>query len=221
MRVLHVSDTHGRFPDLPLDRESGAHDRVEVIVHSGDLLPNISWGQREVETTFQPHWAAEKEGAFDLWRAGLPVIFCAGNHDFVSPCWDGLLDCTNKIVEFGGLRFYGFPYVPACGSWNWNCNPAELRARFDPVAKMVDRGEIDVLVPHCPPWGVLDLAPGHYDRHPGGEHIGNPALAYYLRHWKKKPRAILCGHVHEAHGTETREGVFVSNAATTMRVVEI
>lgn len=214
MRVLHVSDTHGRFPDLPLDG-------VEVIVHSGDLMPNISC-QREVECTFQPHWCAEKEGIFDLWRAGRPVIFCAGNHDFVQPKWDGILDCTNKIVEHGGLRFYGFPYVPAFGDWNWGCSGEELRARFEPVGRMVNRGDVDVLVCHCPPWGVLDEVPcGEWFGGDGGKNIGNPALSFWLRHWKRKPLAILCGHVHESHGTEVREGVLVSNTATIHRVLDL
>ena len=217
VKIIHVSDTHGKLPHI-----ANCLDGVELIVHSGDLMPNITWGDRPVEEAYQAHWCMEKEAEFDHWREGRTVIFCAGNHDFIIPKWKGLIDCTNKVVSYRGTRFYGFPYVPKLGNWNYGCNPAELRARFDPVAQIVEHDEVDMLVCHCPPWGVLDSVPkGHWFGEDAVDHIGNPALTFYLRHWKWKPDAILCGHVHESHGVARREGVFVSNAATTFRVLEV
>lgn len=220
MIVIHVSDTHGRFPDLCADPLR----RARAIVHSGDLLPNRAWGDREVDSVFQPLWCRENVRAFDNWRADLPVIFCAGNHDFVIPRWHGLIDCTNKIVRLDGVRFYGFPYMPEYGTWNFGCSPGELAERFSPVAKMVEDMSIDVLVCHCPPLGTLDRTADHYDR--GGQHIGNPALAKAMRRWTARPMlplTILCGHVHESHGLveEIAGWITVSNAATTSRLMEV
>ncbi|MBI4277532.1 MAG: metallophosphoesterase family protein [Armatimonadetes bacterium] len=49
----------------------------------------------------------------------------------------------------------------------------------------------DVLVVHEPPRGTLD-------RVPSGAHIGSPAVRDYIE--KRRPRVVLCGHVHECPG---------------------
>jgi predicted phosphodiesterase len=51
VKILHISDTHGRMPEL-----RGEHD---VIVHSGDMLPNRSFGISAIEETFQRYWVEE------------------------------------------------------------------------------------------------------------------------------------------------------------------
>ncbi len=214
---LHISDTHGRLD--PLDLEG-----VDLIVHSGDFLPSFSWGDRQHDTPRQREWLYQSAARIRDWTGGLPVLHCQGNHDFFSSTSvESILrdngckwtDITNRSDEIAGLVWYGLPWVPQYGTCNYGCELDELYRRTEDAL----RAEPDILVAHCPPWGVLDLSAGY---HPFGgrpvppEHIGNPALtAWLMRDDVKRPAHILCGHVHESHGYANVGATAVSNAATT------
>ena len=63
MRILHISDTHGKHHELPLLPDA------DIIVHSGDFT-----------------FAGSEAEAYDFinWFCDLPYqhkIFIAGNHD--------------------------------------------------------------------------------------------------------------------------------------------
>lgn len=63
-------------------------------------------------------------------------------------------------------------------------------------------GRCDVIVSHEPPSGVLDAIPS-------GRHIGSPHVRELVE--KVRPRLLLCGHVHEAAGTERLGETLVVN----------
>jgi Icc-related predicted phosphoesterase len=212
MRIIHVSDTHGTFPKLP---EGDA-----LIVHSGDMLPNQTRGNPEIEPQYQKNWLMRNAKRFREWLAGRPMLFCRGNHDF-SPLVQTILrdrgcdvaDATNRLREHGGLRFYGFPYINyMCGEWNFEATEAELSDRID----RLPWGKIDVLVAHAPIAGILDEC--------YGDHIGLGAMASALTWgWSRSmwPKAYLHGHAHEANGLNSLDGMLVSNAATVVWDLEI
>ena len=180
MRILHLSDTHGChhwLRDLP---------EAEVVVHSGDFTMNGS-----------------EEEAIDFinWFCDLPYahkVFICGNHD---GCLFGAtisgLDSTvyylcNSGVSIDGVRFYGVPmFMEDCISGG----QSQLYAQIPK--------DIDVLITHQPPYGILDFDDGiNY----GSEELLDSLV-------RVNPRLHLFGHIHKQHGTTTNGIITFSNGA--------
>ena len=214
-----MSDTHG-VPPAPLVQP----EDFDVIVHSGDLMPNRSFGNRAVEELFQPAWMAAKVLAFpDAWR-GKPLLFCPGNHDFIDPTpflreagFDAR-SIANDLHVVDGVRFWGHPWTPAFCEWNWMCSPEGMAEHLRPVARLMERGGIDVLVSHGPAYAILD-------KNDIGEKCGCKVLRDVLREAEAPPQLHLHGHIHESAGVKMlhrmKRPVFVSNAAATQRIVTV
>lgn len=222
MKIAHVSDTHGDFPEIDRD--------VDVIVHSGDMIPNIrradrspSWNFAD-EMIFQHDWIFRHTEQFQDWIGDTPLLICSGNHDFVSLAAT-LSDILPKVhnldlkrVELNGVVFAGFPYIPRIvGEW---VRELEDDAMRDAVDKLVLLGwnqdkMCDVLVSHCPPNGVLDKDSKWKG---GGIKALTTALNYTIN---PLPKYLLCGHFHESHGEEMFDTMKVINSATTVTYLEV
>lgn len=212
MKILHLSDTHGTFPEL-----KGAFD---VIVHSGDLMPNKTRGTA-TEPGFQKDWVARKAIRLANWIGKTPFLYCPGNHDYYDPesvlRQHGVAATTlgAEPLELLGYKFVGFPYVPWFnGEWNYEKLAPDMFSLMGGVIDRMEAGEIDVLVAHCPPEGILDETFGNV-------RIGNPQLTRAFNVANKLPKAILCGHCHESPGTAIVRDCIISNAATTMRIIDL
>lgn len=212
MKILHVSDTHGGMPNL-IDRDS-----VDVIVHSGDLCPNKSFGIRPIEETFQEHWLKDNASRLRTWLGtDKPVLICPGNHDFMNTA-RFLADAgihalwmKDGFYELNGVGFYGFPWTPVFYDWNYMCGPTEMSARLEPARDY----QIDVFISHGPMNGILD-------RNDDGEHCGSLELRLFIQSLEYKPKLICHGHIHESAGfVGWSNGIRVSNAACTQRIIEI
>ena len=64
-------------------------------------------------------------------------------------------------------------------------------------------GDTNVLITHCPPYGILDLDD---DRNWGSEELLTAGS-------KLSPQAHLFGHIHKGHGIEQIGSTIYSNAA--------
>lgn len=140
MKILHISDTHGRHHkilNLP---------DADVLVHSGDITLN----------------GTEKEALdFINWFCNLPYenkVFISGNHD---ECLFGSniegLDSNvhylcNSCVEINGIKFYGVPmFMHDCLT--------ELQSQYYTDIP----SDTDILITHSPAYGILDCDDGiHY-----------------------------------------------------------
>lgn len=191
MRIVFVSDTHGRHQ----------HTRVpdgDVLVHAGDVTLDGS---------------LEGVEDFDRWLGTLPhkhKVVIAGNHD---ECFQHQADrarerITNAIYledsacEVAGLKFYGSPWTPLFFDWSFMLPEVELAQKWAAIPT-----GLDVLITHGPPHGILDWT----NR---GEHAGSLSLLHRVH--EVKPRFHVFGHIHEAAGRlDTPDTIFV-NAATHM-----
>ncbi len=210
--MLHISDTHGTFPELPAGGD--------VIIHSGDLMPNKTRGNREVEPAFQAEWLHRNANRFRELLNGRTMLLCRANHDFATGAQSilqgsgvNVVDITNRLYQFDGLTFYGFPYVNyQCGEWNFEVTGGEMADKVEAIPW----ADIDVMVAHSPIAGILDEC--------YGDHIGSRAMAHALSYMvprKQWPKAYLHGHAHEARGLDRLDGMLVSNAATAVWEHEI
>jgi len=190
--------------------------------------------------------AKQKQFIDEKWPSGkireyfgnpkAPVLCVRGNHDFISllPLFEGdcfeiggmrekdgpipqiLEDNQDDVYEFMGLRFGGMRGINyIAGEWSDEFSTADLDDRIRRVPL-----DLDVLITHAPPKGILDYA---------GDNYGMPAIRQYMdravysgRHLK----AHLFGHVHDTGGTveEHQWGDYIckmSNAATKMNIIEL
>ena len=137
MKILHISDTHGKhqiLKDLP---------NADVIVHTGDITEEGT--EEEVKD-------------FIEWFGNLPYkhkIFIAGNHDdcLYGANIEGLPDNVHYLCNDGitidGIKFYG---VPMFLHDDLDGNMSELFGRIP--------DDTDVLLTHQPPLGILDEQDG-------------------------------------------------------------
>jgi Icc-related predicted phosphoesterase len=180
MIILHLSDTHGchhLLRNLP---------EADVVVHSGDFTMTGS-----------------EQEALDFlnWFCDLPYahkIFICGNHDdcLYGANIDGLDSnvhyLCNSSVEIEGVKFYGVPmFMGDCVTDRQAKNIAKIP------------GDTDVLVTHCPAYGLLDLD--------DNINYGDEQLLSKLM--QVKPRIHLFGHIHSQHGIMTEHGITFSNGA--------
>jgi Icc-related predicted phosphoesterase len=217
MKLCHVSDNHSVF--YPLEGD------YEIIIHSGDMLPNNRPRLKSQEPLFQRDWIRDNSENFKRWIGNKPFLFCSGNHEYTEPCTElrdmgiNAINIDNKIVELNGFKFYAFPYVPYIGVWNWEAIERDMKNKVDVLIDVLNKNDIDVLVAHCPPYGILDM-------NNRGSNIGNlPMLEALKNNITKFPKLYLCGHVHEANGYDeliiNNKILKISNAATSYRIIEI
>lgn len=134
MKILHISDSHGRH------RELSTLPAADVLVHSGDFTHGGNDGEAL---------------GFMEWLCDLPYkhkIFIAGNHDdcMMDATLDGLPEGVHYLADSGvcvdGVCFYGVPMF--CGLVDGKMQEIE---HCDEIPK-----EVDVLITHRPPLGILD-----------------------------------------------------------------
>ena len=171
MKILCVSDTV--MPQM----ESAANLRrrysdVELIISCGDL-PAV---YLEFMTSI----------------LNVPLFYVRGNHDerYIDEPPGGD-DLHERLVEFGGLTFYGLE-----GSIRYNRSPIQytegqmsrkvIRVYPTMAYSQLRYGGIDILVTHAPPHGIHDA-----DDLP---HRGFKSLLRFMDWYR--PRYMLHGHVH-------------------------
>ncbi len=216
LRICHVSDLHGYF--IPLPKE------FDVLVFSGDFFkfnqrkPNYGPERRREEIEFQTNWTRFNLPNIKKWLDGRPIVWCSGNHDFINPCQilndNGIeaIDIDEKVVEYKGLVWYGFPYVRyLIGEWNWELDPQHWRNECQNIVKRLKEAKsldkLDVLVAHSPPEGIVDMT--DYNGRVGNPHM-NAVINYALQ---KTLPLYCCGHIHQAYGWTKTNGTLYSNAA--------
>ena len=180
MLILHLSDTHSKHHEL--------HNLppADIIIHSGDI--SFAGSENEVMD-------------FIEWFGALPYkykIFIAGNHDdcLFGAKIDGLPDncfyLCNSSVIIDGIKFYGIPmFMEDAMSGDYDRNIQKIS------------GDIDILITHQPPYGILDSS--------ANIHFGDRKLLEIVL--KTRPKYHLFGHIHGAYGIEKSEDTTFVNAA--------
>ena len=166
-RILAFADTHGNHRKIQVPEDA------DIVICAGDAVEdNLKGGEYD---------------DFIKWFAGLDAkwkIFVPGNHELSfeldqaetiekTMTDKGLLVMQNAVMDCDGV---------VIGSINGNALIADEDIPTD----------IDVLVTHCPPYGVLD------------EGLGSPEILNFVM--KSKPRYHLFGHIHITEGQEFQFG---------------
>jgi predicted phosphohydrolase len=187
LRLVLLSDTH------QLHREVDVPDG-DIFIHAGDF------------TMFSESMEAVVD--FNDWLGQLPhqyKIVVPGNHEFfleADPSDRFMLDKAIVLINEGtvveGLRIWGSPVTPLYGGAFGLSSAKDRKRLYGQIPQ-----DIDVLVSHGPPFGILDTAPI------SGLHEGcHELLDAVLR---VRPYLHVFGHIHTASGVfPTKHTTFVN-----------
>lgn len=175
MRVLLAADLHGSLTALEMIPAAIRDHAPDLFVAAGDIT----------------HFGRPPSYAEDLFgRIVVKTLAVPGNCD--PPALLGVLDRLGVNLHMKKVRVAGQVFVGLGGA-----NPTPFGTPFQIGEEEIWRG-LDgimepgaILVSHPPPHGHVDLVPG-------AGHVGSQSVARIVE--KYRPRAVLCGHIHEAAG---------------------
>ena len=186
-KVNLISDTHNKHTTLNGFLESG-----ELLIHAGDISARGSI--KEIES-------------FLDWYDSLDYdhkIFISGNHDFLFErdidkargiltgykTVDYIQDESIEISKDDDdtIKIWGSPWSPFFHNWAFNLerNSDIMREKWDIIPD-----DIDILVTHTPPHGILD---SNIDYRLCGDELLMERIKSI------KPKICIFGHIHEANG---------------------
>lgn len=186
LRLAVVGDVHGNAARLSLVLDAvTARADVHGLLVTGDLAMAVP--SRRAGT------AGAREILALLRATGLPFVFVPGNHDL--PRMDEPENVDGRIAAFLGLRVLGIGGSPRAFGlpYEW----ADGSAR-------IAQGACDLILSHAPP-ALTRLGITSKGADAGSRQVREVLL-------QRRPRALVCGHIHEAVGIETVEGVPCYNA---------
>lgn len=180
-KIVCLSDTHGQHIAKKLKIPNG-----DFLIYAGDFT--ASNGLLEIH-------------GFLHWLDKLPhrhKIIVAGNHDFIF-CNDNLINSIlaqysnihwleRKHIEIDGIKFYGTAIQPQFMNWGFNEPPEKRKIIYGQIPN-----DIDILITHCPPHGILDQCPNG--------NVGCPILKDEVIN-RIKPKYHIFGHIHESYKTQ-------------------
>ena len=187
MRICFFSDTH------KLHREIDLPD-ADMYVCAGD----ISSRGRENEIKDFMEWFSRIKSYLNPIK-----ILILGNHDFLGE------EEPSRFTVIDGIKIYGSPIQPTFHDWAFNVD------RGDPIKKYWDAipEDVDILITHGPPFGILDVT------NRGNIHVGCEELI--KRTNEIKPKIHVFGHIHEAYGVVERDGTMFINASVLNEYYEV
>jgi Icc-related predicted phosphoesterase len=187
LRLVLLSDTHElhREVDVPAG---------DILIHAGDF------------TMFSKN--LEEIVDFNNWLGELPhrhKIIVPGNHEFFleadsseSRLLSNATVLINEGIEVDGLRIWGLPVTPMYGGAFGMSSAKDRKKLYAQIPQ-----NIDVLVSHGPPYGILDSDPV------SGLHAGCPELLDAVM--GVRPKLHVFGHIHGAYGVfQTEHTTFVN-----------
>lgn len=193
MKVVCISDTHDQHKKLKIPE-------CDMLIHAGDFTCHydpLVWRYMD----------------FNKWLGKLHIkhkVVIAGNHDtlfsmerkYAEGLMTNCIYLQDNLMEIEGFKVYGTPFGLPFAGWVFNLDEHEL---IDKYAKIPD--DIDILITHKPPYGILDKS----DNKCGQKHCGS--LALKERVFEIKPKLHIFGDIHENPGIEKINGITFINAS--------
>ncbi len=191
MDILAITDVHNRT-----DRYRNilaAEDSADLLILGGDLTHFGSVGDAE-------ELLSVSEDTADR------ILSVAGNCD--SPAIDDFLSKNDWSVHAEGTAYRdtGFFGVSAMPEWNgtmYEFSEDEIDTYLSAGHSQVNHLEQLVLVSHTPPVNT------EVDQTESGTHAGSSAVREWVE--KANPLLVICGHIHEARGTDNINGTSIVN----------
>jgi len=193
MKIVMISDTEG-------DHRESIIPGGDVLVYGGDI---VSYRGVQKFGTYQ----SQLEDFID-WLGSQPhshKIFIGGNHDDVLLAFDkkslpeGVHYLENEEIVIDGIKFWGSPNTVEFFGMAFE----EPEEKLEEIYKGIPE-DVDVLITHVPPKGVLDLSSR-------GKSCGSMSLANRLE--EISPKVHVFGHTHYSYGSMIHNDTECFNAS--------
>ena len=182
MKILAFSDLHRDLNQAAelADRSSEA----DVVIAAG-VFASVHEGLEETIDALAP--------------ITVPTVLVPGNNEtedaLRAACegWGAATVLHGEGTQIDGTQFFGLGAGVPVTPWDWSFDLDEDQA----AEKLTACPEGAVLVVHSPP-------KGHCDQSSAGDHLGSQAILEAIE--AKRPPLAVCGHIHEAWGSEDEIG---------------
>lgn len=226
LRICHISDTHG-----PKNHSRLVIPECDVLIHSGDIGGRT--GSKELYEFLK--WFQAQSAKKKIW--------CAGNHDIImdskflnDKVKEGIVgklvaqdlqaEALRLLTEFSditylkntdyvyeGVKFWGSPMSPSFHRQHWAFNAD----RGEEISKYWNKipNDVDVLITHGPPYGILDEIPTSFKSTPDEDvHRGCEDLLRIMKKRLHQLKLHCFGHIHDGP-----TGVVVKKVSNTRSLV--
>lgn len=187
MKYIILSDTHEKQAEI------GTLPECDFLIHCGDMT---------YKGEFFPirdfvQWFEKQPARYRICIVGNHELTTDINHSKYNPAIRAMLAdnknfhyLENNQVVLDGIKFYGSPAQPWFFDWGHNFQRgAEIRKVWAKIPQ-----DVDVLITHGPPFGVLDRVKKH-KKNGDNEHAGCADLLEIVERYK--PKLHCFGHLHQ------------------------
>ncbi len=184
MKIVIASDTHSKFNYEVPD--------ADVFIHCGDWSFT---GSVNAVTKFN-RFLGNLPHKHKLYIPGNHELGMEQNYSLYEEILENGTNIDGKSIEIDGIKFFGTSTTSPFGKWAFMLDD-EQRKRFWENAP----DDIDVVVSHGPPFGLLDTVDG-LEIEPGKlENLGCKYFRKYIE--RVKPKLACWGHIHDSAGQMT------------------
>lgn len=176
MKFVIISDTHGLHQELELPKG-------DVIIHGGDITDH---GTKEEVVGFLD-WFEKLDYQYKIFIGGNHDIYLDENPvDLLELIPENVVYLNNRGIEINNLKIWGSPTCPDLIGWAFGKHRREMIDHWKYMPK-----EIDILITHTPPYGILDKS--GLKRSLGCEYLMEKVKEI-------KPQYHIFGHIHASYG---------------------
>lgn len=179
MKVVAISDSHCGHYELKMPAG-------DMLIHAGDFT---GMGTRSEILSFC-EWLANQPYEHKIVVAGNHELDMELHpHEYIQMFHDaGAVYLMDQTVKISGFTIHGSPWCNPYGEWAFMRDQSHQKAAYELIPK-----EVDILVTHNPPYGILD-------KNGRGLSCGSSALldAILARDIKHH----VFGHIHASSGKD-------------------
>lgn len=214
MKVVHTSDTHNKYPELP---------ECELLIHSGDitdsgtideLMNGLLWlqSQKAKMKIFVPgnhDMCLDEHHMYGMSPASIEALVNTQKKDHnIHILLDSQVDYKpegwSRTIVIGGTSIQ-----PWFGGWGFNSTDVWARKNILEYTAAVS----NIMVTHAPPKHILDI-------NRQGESCGDQVLTQVLKE-PHTAKYLFVGHIHDQPGHTYMFDTEIYNSATIIQTVEI
>jgi len=189
MKYIIISDTHGLHHELVLPKG-------DIIIHAGDISDH---GSKDEIKNFLD-WFSKLDFKYKIFIGGNHDIYLDENSiDLLEILPSNVIYLNNNGCEINGIKFWGSPVSPDLVDWAFGKYRNEMEDHWKYLPE-----EIDILITHTPPLGILDKSSAHAS-------LGCKDLLKKVK--EIKPTYHIFGHIHNSYGIEKIENTTFINAS--------
>lgn len=182
VKIVAMTDIHGEYPVAcgVIDIE-----KPDILILGGDIFPNA--GRRAPDEVIE-----------QFKRMAAILFAVAGNMDDASDearLLEAGISLNARGAVKGGIGFFGVSASPLSRlKTNYEISEDEIYSRLAKGYGEISVSPRKILVSHAPPHGTkVDLISS-------GVHVGSHSVRKFIM--EKQPDLVICGHIHEARGTD-------------------